>query len=230
MKVLLALLFVPLLAQAQQEDYKLLGASVRTRPDYDGSASRTVDLTPIVRYYGRPLFARTTQGMFEGGARMYYGSTQAGVQIAYEAGRDEAFGLPKVSVGASYGVHVENDFKIGPVPGDVLLRLRKHFDSDRGWQADLRANLGVYGEHGTLAGIFAQATWASAKSMQSFYGIDDSGLLFASLGAYVSHDIGKTWLLLASAEVRRLSNDAMASPIVEKRTGTYATLGGAYRF
>ncbi len=229
MRLVLALLLLPLLAQAQ-EDYKLLGASVRTRPDYDGSASRTIDLTPVVRYYGRPLFARTTQGMFEGGARVYYGSTQIGVQIAYEAGRDEAFGLSKVNFGASYGVHVENDFKIGPVPGDVLLRLRKHFDSDRGWQADLRSNLGVYGGGGTRAGVFGQATWASTKSMRSFYGVDDSGLLFVALGAYATHDLSKTWLLVGSAELRRLSNDAMASPIVEKRTATYASFGAAYRF
>src|SRR5205814_8346376 len=54
---------------AAAEDYTLLGAGVRTRPDYDGSSSRTVDLIPVVRYYGKPWFTRTTQGMLEGGAR-----------------------------------------------------------------------------------------------------------------------------------------------------------------
>src|SRR4051812_47474457 len=120
MRLMLALLLVPLLAHAQ-EDYKLLGASVRTRPDYDGSASRTFDLSPIVRFYSRPLFVRTTQGIFEGGARAYYGRTQLGVQLAYEPGRGAVFGLPQVDIGASYGAHVETDFKFGAVPGDVLL-------------------------------------------------------------------------------------------------------------
>src|SRR5262244_576969 len=69
------------------EDYTLLGAAVRTRPAYDGSASQRTDLIPIVRYYGHPFFARTTQGVLEGGARGEIVSGLVyGAQIAYEAG------------------------------------------------------------------------------------------------------------------------------------------------
>jgi outer membrane scaffolding protein for murein synthesis (MipA/OmpV family) len=35
---------------------------------------------------------------------------------------------------------------------------------------------------------------------------------------------------VGSVEVRRLSSDAMRSPIVERRTATYASVGAAYRF
>jgi len=227
--LLVVLAFLPLSAAA--DDYALLGAGVRTRPDYDGSGSRTVDLIPVVRYYGKPWFARTTQGLLEGGARYDFSpALQAGVQLAYEAGRDAAFGLPEVDWGASLGFHVEADTKVGPAPLNVLFRVRKHLDSDRGAQADLRSTIGVYGEGRTLAGVFVQATWASRKSMQSFYGVDDSGLLFASLGLLASHRLTDRWDLVGSVEVRRLSNDAMRSPIVEQRTATYATLGGAYHF
>jgi outer membrane protein len=228
-----ALLFVvallPLAAAA--EDYALLGAGVRTRPDYDGSASRTGDLIPVVRYYGKPWFARTTQGMLEGGARYEFSpALQAGVQLAHEAGRDAVFGLPQVDWGASLGLHLEADTKVGVAPLNILFRVRKHFDSDRGAQADLRSTLGVYGEGRTLAGVFVQATWASTKSMQSFYGIDDSGLLFTSVGLLASHGLTPKWDLVGSVEVRRLSGDAMRSPIVERRTASYASLGAAYRF
>jgi outer membrane scaffolding protein for murein synthesis (MipA/OmpV family) len=226
----LLVLALPFCAAAQ-DDYTLLGAGVRTRPDYDGSASRSVDLIPVVRYYGKPWFARTTQGMLEGGARYDFSpALQAGVQLAYEAGRDAVLGLPEVDWGASLGFHVEADTKVGVAPLNILFRIRKHFDSDRGAQADLRSTLGIYGEGRTLVGVFAQATWASTKSMQSFYGIDDSGLLFASIGLLGSHGLTTRWDLVGSVEVRRLSSDAMRSPIVERRTATYASVGAAYRF
>lgn len=227
---LLLLAFVPALAQAQ-ENYTLLGAGVRTRPDYDGSASRTVDLIPVVRYYGRPWFARTSQGMLEGGARYDFSpALQAGVQLAYESGRDAVGGLPEVDWGASVGFHVEGDARLGRVPVNTLIRVRRHLESDRGSQADLRMTFGVYGAGRTLAGAFLQATWASSQSMRSFYGIDESGLLFTSAGVLGAHGLARSWDLVASAEVRRLSSDAMKSPIVEKRTGTYASAGIAYRF
>ena len=227
---LLVLALPPLAAQAQ-EDFALLGAGVRTRPDYDGSASRSVDFIPVVRYYRKPWFARTSQGMFEGGARYDFSpALQAGVQLAYEAGRDAAFGLPEVDFGASLGFHVEADGKLGPAPINGLLRVRRHLDSDRGSQVDLRSTVGVYGEGRTVAGVFVQATWASTKSMQSFYGIDDSGLLFTSLGLLAGHRLASSWDLVGSVELRRLSSDAMRSPIVERRTGFYASTGIAYRF
>ncbi|MEA3194458.1 MAG: MipA family protein [Betaproteobacteria bacterium] len=231
MKAILFMLALLPLAAAADDDYTLLGLGVRTRPDYDGSASRTVDLIPVVRYYGKPLFARTTQGMLEGGARYEFSpALQAGIQLAYEAGRDAVFGLPEVDWGASIGFHVESDLKVGPAPLNLLLRARRHLDSDRGSQVDLRSTLGVYGEGRTLAGVFVQATWASAKSMQSFYGVNDGGLLFTSAGLLASHGLAPKWDLVGSVELRRLSSDAMRSPIVEKRTGTYASAGVAYRF
>ena len=229
MRIFLFILLLPMAAVA--DDYSALGLGVRTRPDYDGSASRTVDLIPVVRYYGKPWFARTSQGMLEGGARYDFSpAVQAGVQLAYEAGRDSVFGLPQVDFGASLGFHLEADTKVGPAPLNILFRVRKHFESDRGAQADLRSTLGIYGEGRTLAGVFAQATWASTKSMQSFYGIDDSGLLFTSLGLLAAHGLAPRWDLVGSVEVRRLANDVMRSPIVEKRTASYASIGAAYRF
>ena len=65
------LLIVPLaaLAQTALPEYAWIGAGVRTRPAYDGSAAQRTDLIPTVRYYGGPWFARTTQGILEGGAR-----------------------------------------------------------------------------------------------------------------------------------------------------------------
>ena len=154
MKALLALLLLlptAALAQLIEEDYKLLGVAVRTRPAYDGSLSQRTDLVPIVRYYGQPLFARTTQGILEGGLRWDLGSgLAAGLQLSYDEGRDTSESAflrdhnftDDTDPGASYGAHLEWDTKIGPAPFGVLFRYRQSFDSDRGSLADLRFNLG----------------------------------------------------------------------------------------
>src|SRR5437879_12606750 len=84
------LLIVPLaaLAQTALPEYAWIGAGVRTRPAYDGSAAQRTDLIPTVRYYGGPWFARTTQGILEGGVRMELArDLNIGAQLAYEGGR-----------------------------------------------------------------------------------------------------------------------------------------------
>jgi outer membrane scaffolding protein for murein synthesis (MipA/OmpV family) len=234
---------VPALSQsAPPDDYTLIGAGIRTRPAYDGSASQTADLIPVLRYYGKPLFARTTQGMLEGGARAQVSQGVAvGVQLAYEQGRDRSEsgflrdrGVPDLHPGVSYGVHAEWDGKLGPAPINVLGRLRQNTDSDRGAQADLRLTAGVYESGGFQAGLFTQATWANRKSNRAFYGQPgfdpEGGLLYASVGALGSYDLARHWMLVGSVEARRLQGDAARSPLAERRSNYYASAGIAYRF
>ena len=208
-----------------QEDYTLIGAGVRTRPEFDGSSDRTVDLVPVLRYYGRPWFARTTQGILEGGARWSLRQgLDAGAQLAYEQGPLDH------DPGVSIGVHLEGERTVHGVPLNGLVRLRRHLDTDRGLEADLRATVGIYGSHGVQAGVFAQSTFASAKHFEAYYGVSDSGLLFTSVGLLASYDLAPRWMLTGSLEQRRLSDDAAKSPIVEKRSGIYASAGVGYRF
>ena len=222
--LLIALLALPGLAAAQ-DDYTLLGGGLYSRPKFDGSRDRRVDLIPVVRYYGTPWFARTTQGILEGGARWNLREgLDVGAQLAYEQGPQDH------DPGASVGVHAEWDSQLGPAPLNVLLRLRQFLDTDRGLQFDTRATLGVYEGHGLAAGVFAQATWASEKSFRAYYGVSDSGLLFTSLGALGGYELTQRWQLLGSVEHRRLADDAARSPIVDKRSGMYASLGLAYKF
>src|SRR3981189_2604967 len=113
------------LAQSPAPDPTLIGAGVRTRPAYDGSASQRTDLGPTVRYYGQPWFVRTTQGIFEGGARTQLAhGLNLGAQLAYEGGRLasesdflRSHNVPDIKPGASVGLHVEWDQKLGPAPG-----------------------------------------------------------------------------------------------------------------
>jgi len=218
----LLLLLVPFQAFP---DEILLGAGVRNRPVFDGSGDQTTDLVPVVRYYGRPWFARTTQGILEGGARFALKpGLDGGVQLAYEQGPRD--GDP----GASIGVQLEYNTALGPAPLNLLARTRTHLDSDRGSQADLRATLGIYGSGGLRAGVFGQATWASEKHMQAYYGVSDAGLLFASVGLLGSYDLARRWVAVASAELRRLASEPSRSGFVQDRTNHYLSAGLAYRF
>jgi MipA family protein len=245
-------LIVPLVAFAELSQQPMLGPGVRTRPAYDGSDSRRWELVPVIRYYGQPWFLRSTQGMLEGGARLALApGLHAGAQLAYEPGREadesdflESRRVPDVDVGASLGVHLEWDHKFGPVPIALLARARQHIDSDRGAQADLRLSVGVFQKGPVGAGVFAQATWASAKSTRSFYGITPpqsavtglpafdpgSGWLAASVGLLYQIELSKAWVVVGNLEARRLQGDARHSPLVERATNFYATAGVAYRF
>ena len=228
------------LAQIAPDDYTLVGVAVRTRPAYDGSDSQRTDLVPVLRYYGKPWFARTTQGVLEGGARWALApGVDAGVQLAYEEGRKtsessllKSLNLPNVDPGVSVGAHVDWDFKIGPAPVNVLGRVRQNTDSDRGAQADLRLNVGLHASGGLIVAAYAQATWASSKSIESFYAINnaDSGLLHTSLGLLGSYDFSRHWSAVAGVQGRRLHGDAAGSMIVETKSSYYANAGLAYRF
>jgi len=246
------LLIAPLaaLAQSTLPEYAWIGAGVRTRPAYDGSAAQRTDLIPTVRYYGHPWFVRTTQGILEGGARTELArGLNVGAQLAYEGGRlaNESDFLrsnkvPDIDPGASVGLHVEWDQKLGPVPVTLLARGRHFVDSERGAQADLRFTAVVFGGGAVTAAVFVQGTWANSKSNQSFYGITPaqstslpaytagSGPLFASGGLLWGVDLSRKWIVVGNLETRRLHGDAARSPLAERTSNHYASASLAYRF
>jgi outer membrane scaffolding protein for murein synthesis (MipA/OmpV family) len=225
--------------QAHAQDNSILvGAGVRSRPAYDGSRSQRTDLVPILRYYGQPWFARTTQGMLEAGMRHELAPQfWAGAQIAYEAGRRrsespllQARNEPDLDAGASVGLHLEWDRQFGRVPVGFLVRARQHLDLDRGGQADLRISAGVFSRGRVQAGVFGQATWGSENAVLSMYGAPDAGLLFLSTGVVGSVDLGRHWVAVGSLELRKLRDAAEQSALAERKSSRYATAGLAYRF
>jgi outer membrane scaffolding protein for murein synthesis (MipA/OmpV family) len=188
--------------------------------------------------------------MLEGGARKELApGLVAGAQLAYEAGRlasESGFlrdhGLPDVKPGASLGLHLEWDLKLGPTLLTLLARGRQHLDSDLGARADLRASVGIYGDERILAAVFVQGTWANEKSAQSFYGVTPqqsttlpafdagSGALSSAAGLLWSVNLSREWLLVGSAEVRHLEGDAERSPLAERGTNYTASVGLSYLF
>jgi len=239
MKALLAL--VGLIASqicAAQDRPTIIGAAVRSRPAYDGSSSQVTDLIPQLRYYGNLWFARTTQGILEGGIRNELAPDfWAGAQIAYEAGRTkseapflETLGEPDIKTSASVGLHVEWDRHFGRMPVNFLIRARQNLDTDLGGQADLRVNLGVFQRWGLEGAIFGQATWGTANALHSRYDASHSGLIFMSAGFLAGYDVTRHWLIVGSFEARKLYDQAAESVVIERTANRYVSAGLAYRF
>lgn len=244
-------LIVPLTALAELSNDSLLGPGLRSRPAYLGSASQRLELVPVIRYFGQPWFARSTQGVLEAGVRMeFVPGLHAGAQLAYESGRQTSESdflkdhhVADIDREVSVGLHVEWDHKFGPMPITLLARTRHHTDSDQGAQADFRLSAGIYRSGRVAAGVFTQATWANAKSADSFYGITPqqsaatglptysvgSGWIFGSLGLLWSVDLSQDWIVVGSMESRRL-HAAARSPLAERGSNYYTSVGLAYHF
>ena len=245
-------LIAPLLACAELSNDTVLGPGLRSQPAYDGSATQRVELVPIVRYLGRPWFVRSTQSVLEAGVRMELASgLHVGAQLAYEPGREASesgflndHNVPSIDAGASIGVHLEWDHKIGPMPITLLARGRQNIDFDLGAQFDLRLSAGVFQKGPVSAGVFGQATWANEKSTSSFYAVKPrqsgvtglpafsagSGWLFGSLGLLWSVNLSRSWIMVGSMETRHLQGDALHSPLTERSVNYYASAGLVYRF
>lgn len=223
--LLFGLLLAPLTAAAIDDEPRFIGGGLYSRPKFDGSSKRNLDPIPAVHYMGQRWFARTTEGILEGGARWAAGESAAiGIQAAYEQGPLDRH------PGMSLGVHADLEGKLGPAPIYSVFRLRQFLNNGSGWEADARITVGVYEGRGLSAAIYGQATWANEKIFNNYYAVNDSGLLFSSLGLLGGYDLGDRWLLLFNVEQRRLGDAAMPSSHVERRASTYASLSLAYKF
>ena len=234
------------------DDEKYIGIGARVRPAYEGADSNRGDVIPYVRWYGEHFFARTTQGILEGGWRTRpFGSVVFGAQLAYEEGRvtgESAFlkqhDFADLNPSASLGLHAEGDWEIGPMPLNALLRYRRDMESDNGAQTDLRVTAGILDWRGVRAGLYGQLTWGDGNSTRRYFGITPqqsatSGLPAYNAGSGVRNirvglvgdvDLAKHWLALWGLNLQEIQGDARNSPILQDRTNWYANAGVAYRF
>lgn len=239
-------------ARAELSDDAWLGPGLRLQPAYDGSATQRFQLVPVVRYLGDPWFVRSTQDVLEAGARVeVVPGLRLGGQVAYEPGRKAqespflaSHHVSDVDRGASFGAQCEWDHTFGRVPVTVVTRLRQHADLERGLQADVRVSAGILRRGPLGAGVYIESIWASAKSVDRFYGISpaqapvtglpvfvgSAGWLTGVYGIGARLDLSHEWVAVAAAESHQLLGAATRSPLVERADNYYLTLGFAYRF
>lgn len=235
----------------------LVGAVLQTGPAYLGSDRNTVSVIPVLSLTKQlqpkqTLFLRTTEGVLETGVNHALTDTVTiGAQLAYEDGRTKngfSNGLKFLSINPSlsYGMHLQWERNIGPVPVDVLVRYRKDIDDARGAQVDMRIFAGIYGgEHEKLnLGVFAQRTFADQQAMDTYYGLSagnasrlqqssyrpHAGVLNSELGLWGAYHIYPGVYLVGYAERIFLGNQAKNSPLDRNDHIRYFSLGLAFEF
>ena len=254
--VLLALFPAFLIAQERGNLSKKgnlsLGIAAQHDAAFPGARKTHVLPIPLINWEQDYLFIRSSKGMEEAGVRWQINDEFAvGSQLVFELGRNsddsiflQELKMPDIPYGVSAGVQAQYSTKIGPAPVDALLRLRQRSGSQRGALADVRVEVGVYGNRFIGVQTYVQSTWANRQAMNSDFGIKPVNASFVEILPYEAEaglrnylvgvagklDLDAEWMAIGSIEYNSLIGDAADSPITEKKTSQAVTLGVMYKF
>lgn len=262
--LLLAACTIGLPARAQQPDPEaeparyLIGASVSSRPEYDGASARQTRLNLLwalkigrwrISTSGASAllgFGRESAGPGASTQLIETGRLRLGLALRVDNGRSSGDagttrGLPDVK--RTLRARLYADYSLAPDLnlGAALSRdLLGHggglnAGADLGWRFYRSATLEWTGGIGISA--------ADAQNMRSYFGVPETAVAASGKPAYapgaglrdVHAGVGFTrpfarhWLVFGSAGASRMLGPAARSPLVEKRDGSYATVGLAWR-
>lgn len=244
-------------AESQPARY-LLGASVAERPEYDGSRARQTKLKLLwALQFGRWRISTSGGSALLGFGRSDAGpgaSTtlidskrlRLGVALRVDSGRNSGDasttrGLPDVKrtlrarLYANYSL--TPDLNLGGSLSQDLLGRKGGLNAgvDLGWRFYRSPTL----EWTSGIGVSA----ADAQNMRSYFGVPESAVEASGKPAYTpgaglrdmhagvgfTRSLSKHWFVFGSAGASRLLGPAADSPLTEKRNGTYAAIGAAWR-
>lgn len=236
----------------------LLGVAVVTSPEYDGASRRETKLKPLWAFkLGRVRISTSGSGSLlgfgreesAGGASTQFIDTdklRVGVSLRVDSGRSSGDasttqGLPDVrrTLRARFYTNysLTKDLNVGVTLSQDLLG--RHggmtLGTDLGWRFYRSETLEWTSGIGISAG--------SAQNLRSYFGVPESavaasgkpaydpgsGLRDLHLGVGFIRPINKHWLVYGNAGASRLLGPVADSPLVEKRTGTSAGIGLAWR-
>lgn len=229
-----------------QENFIGLGAAVV--PRYEGSDEYRVRPLPLINYEAGPFFISPRGGLPSVGLKTkLLPDVTAGVFASLNMGRDEddgsrLHGMGDIDTHALYGGFVEwapDRFRLGAA-------YRQAAKSGYGGTLELRASYQVLRAQRDHLSVGVSTEWSNGDAMQTWFGVSErqaarsdgrlraydagSGLRNATLYATWTHQLGGSWSLNTTAGVRTLLGDARDSPIVERETGLFGSVGVLYRF
>jgi outer membrane scaffolding protein for murein synthesis (MipA/OmpV family) len=255
---------LPVLAQqAEQEPESqparyLLGASVASRPEYDGASTRQTKLRPLwAVQWGRWRISTSGGSAILGFGRDAGGAgastllidsnrLRLGVSLRVDSGRNSGDatttqGLPDVKrtlrarLYANYSL--APDWNLGANLSQDLLGRKGGLNGglDLGWRFYRSPTL----EWASGVGISV----ADATNMRSYFGVPESAVAATGKPAYApggglrdlhagvsfTRPLSKHWFVFGGAGGSRLLGPAADSPLTQQRNGTYANLGVAWR-
>ncbi|MCY4754927.1 MipA/OmpV family protein [Pelomonas aquatica] len=244
--------------QESQPVRYLLGASVASHPEYDGASARQTRLSALwALKIGRWRFSTASGSALLGFGREGAGagaSTQLidsdklrlGLALRVDGGRSSndastTRGLPDVKrtlrarLYANYSL--APDLNLGAALSRDLLGHGGGLNAgvDLGWRFYRSATLEWTGGIGISA--------ADAQNMRSYFGVPESAVAASGKPAYApgaglrdlhvgvgfTRPFARQWFVFGSAGASRLLGPAARSPLVEKRDGSHAAIGLAWR-
>ncbi|MFG6469120.1 MipA/OmpV family protein [Roseateles sp. BYS87W] len=249
--------------QAEQEPETqsaryLLGASLASRPEYDGAASRKTQLKPLWAVQwgrwristsgGSALLGFGREGVGAGASTLLVDNTRlrVGLALRMDSGRSSGDatttqGLPDVKrtlrARLSASLNLAPDWTLsGNLSQDLLGRGGGlTAGADVGWRFYRSPTV----EWAAGAGVSA----GNAQNLRSYFGVPESAVAASGKPAYepgaglrdlhagvsFTRPLSKHWFMFGGAGASRLLGPAADSPLVQQRDGQYANLGVAWR-
>ena len=261
--VLFAATLPALAQQAEQEPESqparyLLGASVASRPEYDGASARQTKLKPLWAFqWGRWRISTSGGSAILGFGRDAGGAgasrllvdterLRLGVALRMDSGRNSGDssttqGLPdvkrtlRVRLYANYAL--APDWNLGANLSQDVLGRKGGLSAgmDLGWRfyrsptLEWAAGVGVSaGDAQNLRSYFGVPESAVASSGKPAY-MPGAGLRDLHAGVSFTRPLSKHWFVFGGAGGNHLLGPAADSPLVQQRNGSYANVGLAWR-
>lgn len=244
-----ALLFVAASAAAgQARGQNYIGVGVGVRPEYEGAKDYHAVPVPLVNYQTDHFFIAPRGGWPSLGFKAVLGNDfSTGLFLGAEMGRDSSDsdrlkGLDDIDFHGVYGAYLSWDpgrFSLSAAYGQATR-------SGYGGKLDLRASYRLLKTTRDTVSVGVGTQWASHDAMQTWFGITSdqsahsheglspyspsAGFKSAALFGSWRHSFNRDWGLVTTLGVSTLLGDARDSPVVERKTGVFGTVGVTYAF
>jgi len=226
----------------------LVGGGLAVVPAYPGADSYRVLPAPILNFQRGPFFISNSQGLPGLGLKTEIApGLNVGVRAGFGLGRKESrsdrlSGLGDIDAHAQYGVFADWD----PGRWRASLAYTQAAKSGYGGTLAVRGSYAIWqgGKHDVQVG--AGLEWGNRDHMQTWFGVTpeqaahsgaglasyrpSSGLRSGSAFALWTYRLDQRWRVVTLLGVQTLMGDAADSPIVERKTAAFGSVGLAYSF
>lgn len=234
--------------QAEGDGRNVVGLGVGVVPVYQGSSEYRTLPVPMLNYESGSFFVTPRAGLPAMGLKTRLAQDwEAGVFVGMGLNRDSSDadrlkGLDDIDYHATYGAFVE--WRPGPYALGLAYRQAAH--KGYGGVMELRASYLAWRDDSNALRVGVNAEWANGDAMQTWYGVTpgqaarsraglhayspSSGLQSASLYAAWSHQLSARWSTVATLGVSTVLGDARDSPLVERDSNVFGSVGMVYAF
>ena len=232
----------------QAQGANSIGLGVGAIPVYEGSSQYRALPLPLINYHAGNFFITPRMGLPAMGLKTSLATDlDAGVFLGLGLGRDaddadRTKGLDDIDFHAAYGAYVEWR------PGRYSLGAgyKQAARSGYGDTLQLRASYAAIMTEQHVVQVGVSTEWANHDAMQTWFGVTSSqaarsreGLStyspssgFKSAALYTTwiYRIDPSWSTVSTVGVSTLLGDARDSPLTERKSNMFGSVGVMYRF